>query len=183
MPVPNAVIIALISSLPKILSSLAFQHLKSCRAAEELPVLHGFLPSLQNRRQNHPQRYRFHSFRVPVRAVRKFTRKTCIFKRSLSSCQISCLSCRLSCALCKNGFSQITFATAGFCSKKISSCSLTMLSTALRATVLPSFCFVCPSNCGSSILTLTIAVRPSRMSSPERLCSLSFISLFSLHNH
>ena len=31
-------------------------------------------------------------------------------------------------------FSQITFATAGFCSKKISSCSLTMLSTALRAT-------------------------------------------------
>ena len=33
-----------------------------------LPVLHGFLPSLQNRRQNHPQRYRFHSFSGPCQS-------------------------------------------------------------------------------------------------------------------
>ena len=40
------------------------------------------------------------------------------------------------------------------------SCSLTTLSTAPLASLLPSFCLVCPSNCGSSILTLMIAVRP-----------------------
>ena len=66
-----------------------------------------------------------------------------------------------------NDFSHIDFATAGFCSRKYVSCSLTILSTAPLATVLPSFCLVCPSNCGSSILTDTIAVRPSLISSPE----------------
>ena len=39
--------------------------------------------------------------------------------------------------------------------------------------VLPSFVFVWPSNCGSMSLTDTIAVRPSRTSSPVRFASFS----------
>ena len=77
-------------------------------------------------------------------------------------------------------FSRITLATAGFCSRKIISCSETTLSTAPLASLLPSFCLVCPSNWGSAILMLMIAVRPSRISSPFRLGSLSFKSLFFL---
>ena len=77
-------------------------------------------------------------------------------------------------------FSMIVFATAGFCSRKISSWPLTTLSTAPLASLFPSFCFVCPSNCGSSILTLIMAVSPSRISSPERFDSLSFKILFFL---
>ena len=41
------------------------------------------------------------------------------------------------------------------------------------ASELPSLVFVCPSNCGSAILRLMIAVRPSRMSEPSRLLSFS----------
>jgi hypothetical protein len=44
--------------------------------------------------------------------------------------------------------------------------------------VLPSFVFVCPSNCGRGIFTLMTAVRPSRMSSPLRLSFKSFARLF-----
>ena len=41
------------------------------------------------------------------------------------------------------------------------------------ASVLPSLVLVWPSNCGSASLTETIAVRPSRTSSPVRLSSFS----------
>ena len=77
-------------------------------------------------------------------------------------------------------FSTMILPTAGFCSRKISSCLLTTLSTAPLASLLPSFCLVWPSNCGSSILTLMIAVRPSRISSPLKFGSLSRRSLFFL---
>ena len=39
--------------------------------------------------------------------------------------------------------------------------------------LLPSFVFVCPSNCGSRSFTLITAVSPSRTSSPVRLGSCS----------
>ena len=48
------------------------------------------------------------------------------------------------------------------------------------ASLLPSFCLVCPSNWGSSTLMLMMAVSPSRISSPERAGSFSFKSLFFL---
>ncbi len=54
------------------------------------------------------------------------------------------------------------------------SCSLTTRCTKVLASVFPSLVLVCPSNCGSSTLMLTIAVRPSRTSSPVRLVSFSF---------
>ena len=44
---------------------------------------------------------------------------------------------------------------------------------------LPSFVFVCPSNCGLRSLTETTAASPSRTSSPSRL-SFSFRSLSSV---
>ena len=71
-------------------------------------------------------------------------------------------------------------AMEGFCSRKYFSCSETILSVAPLASTLPSFCLVCPSNWGSSILMLMIAVMPSRISSPDRLGSLSFKILFFL---
>jgi hypothetical protein len=45
---------------------------------------------------------------------------------------------------------------------------------------LPSLVLVWPSNCGSGTLTLTTAVRPSRMSSPDMLSASSLMSLLAL---
>ena len=45
--------------------------------------------------------------------------------------------------------------------------------------VLPSFVFVWPSNCGSLTFTETIAASPSRMSSPESAGSFSLSSFLS----
>jgi hypothetical protein len=65
-------------------------------------------------------------------------------------------------------------ASPGFSSRNSASLALTVDSTNPLMSGLPSFVLVWPSNCGSSIFTLTIAVRPSRTSSPERLGSFSF---------
>ncbi len=51
--------------------------------------------------------------------------------------------------------------------------SVTTFWTMPLMSALPSFAFVCPSNCGSVSLTLITAVRPSRTSSPERFASFS----------
>jgi hypothetical protein len=69
-------------------------------------------------------------------------------------------------------------ATDGFSSRKAPSRSLTMASTIPLTSVLPSFVFVCPSNCGCGIFTLMTAVSPSRMSSPLTLSFRSFARLF-----
>ena len=98
---------------------------------------------------------------VPSNAVLRLVRSRALRAASLALCA-------------SRDFSQIFFATSGFCSRKYVSCSVTTESTAPRASLLPSFCFVCPSNCGSSILMLMIAVRPSRISSPVKAASLSF---------
>ena len=83
-------------------------------------------------------------------------------------------------ALCaKSDFSQIFLATSGFCSRKYVSFSDTTASTAPLASLFPSFCFVCPSNWGSSILILMIAVSPSRISSPVSAGSESLSIFFS----
>ena len=67
----------------------------------------------------------------------------------------------------------ISRPSVGFCSNHSPSRSLTTFCTNDFASVLPSLVLVCPSNCGSPSLTDTIAVRPSRTSSPVRLVSLS----------
>ena len=73
-------------------------------------------------------------------------------------------------------------ASASFgCSSKHSSKPLekTFSVTGLTS-VLPSLALVWPSNWGSGTLTLTIAVNPSRTSSPVKFWSFSFRILFFL---
>ena len=62
--------------------------------------------------------------------------------------------------------STILRATGGFSSKYSRSPSPTTLSTMPLISLLPSLVLVWPSNCGFCILTETIAVSPSRTSSP-----------------
>ena len=75
-----------------------------------------------------------------------------------------------------SAFSNIVFPTEGFSSRKYSSFSESTASTADFASLFPSFVFVCPSNCGSLIFMFITAVIPSRISSPVRPFSPSFIS-------
>ena len=62
----------------------------------------------------------------------------------------------------------------GFSSSHSASFSLVARSTSERIETLPSLALVWPSNCGSRSRTETMAVRPSRMSSPRRFSSFSF---------
>ena len=65
--------------------------------------------------------------------------------------------------------------SAGFFSNHSPSWSLTTFCTNDFASVLPSLVLVWPSNCGSASLTETIAVRPSRTSSPDSRSSFFLI--------
>jgi hypothetical protein len=72
----------------------------------------------------------------------------------------------------------ICFASLAFSSRNSASLVLTVCSTSPRTHGLPSFVFVCPSNCGSRSLTERTAARPSRTSSPSRFSSFSLRSPF-----
>ncbi len=61
----------------------------------------------------------------------------------------------------------MSLPSAGFFSSQSPSWSLTSRCTKPLASVLPSLVLVWPSNCGLASLIEMIAVRPSRMSSPE----------------
>ncbi|GIU90076.1 MAG: hypothetical protein KatS3mg010_1175 [Acidimicrobiia bacterium] len=74
-------------------------------------------------------------------------------------------------------FATIAFAGFGCSSSQREKCSLVARSTSERISVLPSFAFVWPSNCGSGRRTETIAVSPSRTSSPWKVVSLPFTRL------
>ncbi len=73
-------------------------------------------------------------------------------------------------------------ASAEYRSSHSGSLVLSVRSTYDRISVFPSLVLVCPSNCGSFTLTETIAVRPSRMSSPERFGSFSLSRFLSRAN-
>jgi hypothetical protein len=66
---------------------------------------------------------------------------------------------------------QIARASLGFSSKNCESDEFTLVCTRPSTPGLPSFVFVCPSNCGFWSLTETTAASPSRTSSPSRLSS------------
>ena len=59
----------------------------------------------------------------------------------------------------------------GFCSNHCVKNSFTAFWVNDFASVLPSFVLVCPSNCGSASLIETMAVKPSRTSSPVKRSS------------
>jgi len=61
----------------------------------------------------------------------------------------------------------MSLPSAGCISNQSPSLSLTTRCTKERASVLPNLVLVWPSNCGSASMIEMIAVRPSRMSSPE----------------
>ena len=63
-------------------------------------------------------------------------------------------------------FSKIRRASEGFSSRKAERASPNTVSTAERASGVPSFALVCPSNCGSFNFTAITAVSPSCTSSP-----------------
>ena len=75
-------------------------------------------------------------------------------------------------------------AGVGFSSRYSARPWVTAFCTSGRISVLPSFVFVWPSNCGSCSFTDTMAAQPSRVSSPERLESFSlrmpFVRAYSL---
>ena len=67
----------------------------------------------------------------------------------------------------------MSLASPGLRSNQSRRWSLQTFCTNDLASVLPSLVLVWPSNCGLASLTDTIAVRPSRTSSPVRLSSFS----------
>ena len=85
----------------------------------------------------------------------------------------------LAASLARNAFRHFSMmgrAWAGFSSRNANTFSDVTVSTNPLMSVLPSFVFVWPSNWGSVSLTEMMAVNPSRLSSPVRGSSLSFIS-------
>jgi hypothetical protein len=70
-------------------------------------------------------------------------------------------------------------ASAGFSSRNSASLWFTVVLTRLSIGGLPSFVFVCPSNCGLRNFTEMTAARPSRTSSPSRFSSFSLSRPFS----
>ncbi|MBA7660554.1 hypothetical protein ES703_68556 [subsurface metagenome] len=65
-------------------------------------------------------------------------------------------------------FEIILFAVEGFSSKNSDKAEVTIESTKPFTSLFPNLVFVCPSNWGSGIFMLIIAVKPSLTSSPER---------------
>jgi hypothetical protein len=68
----------------------------------------------------------------------------------------------------KKTFSQIPFALVGFSSRNSRNFSAKTESTTPLASAVPSFAFVCHSNCGSMTFTEITAVIPSITSSLVR---------------
>ena len=84
---------------------------------------------------------------------------------------------RARCAI--EAFMMIARACCGFSPSQSRIASLHSFWTKDFASVLPSFVFVCPSNCGSASFTEMIAIRPSRTSSPVSGSSFSLRILLS----
>ena len=70
-------------------------------------------------------------------------------------------------------FVTMRLASPGCSSSHSVNWAFTVVSTSERIEALPSLVFVWPSNWGSRSFTETIAIRPSRTSSPIRLSSFS----------
>ena len=102
----------------------------------------------------------------------------------LSSADLRRVSSRALRAACRArdaaiAFMTICFASVGFSSMNSPSFAFTVDSTRPAIGGLPSFDFVCPSNCGFCSFTEMTAARPSRTSSPSRLSSFSLSRPFS----
>ena len=175
MPVPIAVIIAWISALLSTLSMRAFSTLMilprsgriawndDCRARTAEPPAES--PSTRKISVFSGSRSE-QSASLPGRLVESITPLRRARSRALRAAR------RAWAAL--DAFVQIALAVCGFSSRNSARRWFTTVATNPANSLLPSLVLVWPSNCGSRNLTETIAVRPSRVSLPSRLSSLSF---------
>ena len=109
-------------------------------------------------------------------AVRQLAGQAAAAEQSLAAAgQVTRLAGRDPGAAAAWALRTMSLPSAGFCSSQAPSWSLTTRCTKPLASVLPSLVLVWPSNCGSPSLIEMIAVRPSRMSSPETRSSGFFI--------
>ena len=93
-----------------------------------------------------------------------------VFRRAIS---LALLAAALA-FLARTALLMMALAASGFCSRNRVIFVYTRWSITGRALLLPSFCLVCPSNCGSFRRTLMTAVMPSDSSSREMDGSDSF---------
>ena len=143
--------------------------------------MHGFSLSWQNRRQNPPLRCRSHSFwdlypySLPV-----FPGKRQFLPGRFSLVQITAFLAASLARCASTDLSTMVFRHRRILlQKNLQMFCLPQHPRHLSPHCYPASVFVCPSNCGSSIFTLMMAVRPSRISSPASF-SFSFNSLFFL---
>ena len=177
IPQPNAVIIFLISSELKILSSLAFSTLRILPLSGRIACLFLSLPSFALPPAESPSTRKisetegsFSEQSASLPGSEKLSRAPFLLVRSLAF-----LAASLALAA-RRHFSMIVFACAGFSSRNAIRFSVVDVSTKPLISLFPSFALVCPSNCGSESFTETIAVRPSLTSSPVSESSLSLRS-------
>jgi len=175
IPVPKAVIIVLISSLLKALSSLAFSTFNTLPFKGSIAWVILFLPliaeppALSPSTRNISQTlgsFSLQSTSFPP----KFTISKSLFLLVASLAFFAAILPRD--ALIH--FSTIVLASLGFSIKNLSKpCENTSLAIFLTS-LLPNLVLVCPSNWGSGCLQEIIIVKPSRQSSPIKAASFSF---------
>lgn len=139
---------------------------------------HGFSLSWRNRPRNLLYDIDLAVLRILVRTVCKFSRKRHAVQCGFSSCKVTGLSGCFSGSLCKNRFLNSSLGNCRILLQE--NLQLLAYNAVYRTSCLAvsKFLLGLSSNCGFSILTLTIAVRPSRISSPLKFGSLSLRSLF-----
>ena len=181
IPVPNAVIIVLISSFPNALSNLAFSTFNilplsgSIAWVIELRPLIALPPALSPSTKNISQTVGSFSLQSTSFPPKLTTSKSLFLL--VSSLALFAATLALAAVI---HLSIISFASSGFSSKYLSKPSEKTSSAIFLTSAFPSFVFVCPSNCGSGCLQEIIIVKPSLTSSPDSGSSLSFRYLFFL---
>jgi hypothetical protein len=174
MPVPRAVIMVRISSLAKILSIRAFSTLMIFPAGAGWPEKSAPFPAWQNLRPNPLPPGTAPKGRVLAGTVRQFARQGADLQGVLAAGQFPGLPGCFPGPEGTDGLVHNFSARGGFFSRKTASLRRGCPSTTPRISLFPSLVLVWPSNWGSFSLMLMMAVNPSRISSPERLASLSF---------
>ena len=175
IPVPNAVIIIVISSFSKILFGLAFSTFSIFPLNGNTAWKFLFLPILQLPPAESPSTMKSSVFAGSLsEQSASFPGSECEFKAPFL------LVSSLAFAAASLAFAEFThfpiinFAIPGFSSMNIPKFSLTRLSTMPLTSEFPSFVFVWPSNCGSGSCIEITALNPSLASSLESFTSLTF---------
>ena len=177
MPVPKAEIMALISALALILSRDAFSTLSILPRRGRTAWFSRLLASLADPPAESPSTMNSsHSpgflLEQSASLPGRDSPDSAVLRRAISLAVLAAVLAFLA----NMALSHMAFAAAGFCSRNSVRRVYTICSTTGRTWLLPSFCFVWPSNWASWRRTLKTAVRPSESSSRLREESVSFKS-------